>query len=134
MDCHDWQLPARTHPVGPAQSLEVYAVALGGRQGSVPVTVIGLVVPYGEGLHHRQVNWSELGREVVRRVQDGGVPEANGDGKTLNDVSRPPNLLLTLLLDHHLVRTAERTQRSDYKSLKTEKNLILSLLSSHYIV
>lgn len=115
-DWRDRQSPARTHPVGPAQSLEVDAVALGGRQGGVPVTVIGLVVPDGEGLHHRQVNWGELSREVVRRVQDGGVPEANGDGKTLDDVGRPPNLLLTLLLDHHLVRTGERTQSSGYKN------------------
>lgn len=143
MDCGDGQLPARTHPIGPAQSLEVNAVALGRRQGSIPVTVIGLVVPYGEGLHHRQVNWGELCREVVRRVQDGGVPEANRDGKTLDDVGRPPHLLLTLLLDHHLVRTGERTQRSGYKNLKMKEhrqniwersNLLSAVLTYTYTI
>lgn len=118
MDRRDGPLPARTHPVGPAQSLEVNAVALGRRQGGVPVTVIGLVVPYGEGLHHRQVNWGELSREVVRRVQNRGVPEADGDRKTFDDVGRPPDLLLTLLLDHHLIRTGEKnTERKHHLNI-----------------
>lgn len=95
-----------THPVGRADSLVVDAVAFLRQQRGVPVAVVGLVVPHGEGLGRVDAAGGELSSEVVLGVQQRGVLEVNGNRVAAQDFRGASRSAWTFLLHHHLVRTA----------------------------
>ena len=98
----------RTHPSEVAHGLEVDEVALARVQGSVPVAVVGVVVPHGEGAGLRQAAGGQLRRVVVRRPPRLGLGVRHGQRETLLQPQLPLHLLHALLLHHHLVGAAGR--------------------------
>lgn len=101
---------ANTHPIGSAHRLEVDAVALGWGQRRVPETTITLVVPHCERLHHGQAGRKQLRSHVVGRVQNGGIAEADGGGKTLRGFQGgATTLALAMFLNNELVGAAKAT-------------------------
>lgn len=100
----------KTHPIGSACSLEVDAVALGWWQRRVPETPVTLIVSHCERLHNGKAGWKQLCSNVVRRVQDGGIAEADGGGETLGRFrGGTASLALAMLLYYELVRAANAT-------------------------
>lgn len=54
-----------THPIGCADRLVIYTVALLWQQRGIPVPIVGLVVPYSKGLGRMDASSGELSSEVV---------------------------------------------------------------------
>lgn len=101
-----------THPIGSAHSLEVDAVAFGWWQRRVPETTVTLVVSHCERLHNGEAGWKQLCSDVVRRVQDGGIAEADGGGKTLQGFwGGTASLAFAMLFHDKLVGAANATFR-----------------------
>lgn len=98
-----------TYPIGSASSLEVNSVAFMGEQGSVPVSIIGLIITNGERLSRLEAVCWKLCSEVVLRVQYGSVLEVNRHWVALQDFRRLFSSSGTFLLNNDLIDT--RNQR-----------------------
>lgn len=115
----------KTHPIGSAHGLEVDAVALGWWQRRVPETTVTLVVSHCERLHNGEAGWKQLCSDVVRRVQDGGIAEADGGRKTLWGFrGGTASLALAVLFHDELVGAANATF-----GINTNLNALLATLA-----
>lgn len=126
-----WPPGGRTYSIGFAECLEVDAVAFQRGKRRVPVAVVCLIVTHCKGLCDGQVGGLQFSSKVVQRVKAGGVPIAHGHRETLDDVSCPPWLLKSLLLDHQLIDTGQDIEKTD-EWLSGRMNLLVIIITSVY--
>lgn len=92
-----------THPFKVAHSLEVDKVALARIQRAIPVAIVSVIVPYGEGAFFWQTAGGQLCRVVVWRASGLGLAMRHGQRETILKAQLSLHFLHSLLLNHHLV-------------------------------